>query len=121
MTLGEAQRLFPALLGRLLTYATTTAGVTVTMGECWRSPQQAAWNAAHSVGITHSLHCERLAVDLLCFRLVHGEWEYLSGGGEPEYRILGQFWKLLHPQNRWGGDFAHADPGHFSLAIDDRA
>jgi hypothetical protein len=116
-----ARLLFPEYLGRLLTYAATTAGIAVQMGECWRTPEQAQWNARHGKGIGHSLHIERLAVDLLCFRLVHGEWTYLTDGNDPEYKILGTVWKNYHPACRWGGDFAKPDAGHFSLAIDERA
>jgi hypothetical protein len=114
--------MFPEFLGLLLTYATSKAGIAIQMGECYRTPEQAEWNAAHGLGIRNSLHTERLAVDLLCFRLVHGSWEYLTDGTAPEYRILGNFWKTLHHACRWGGDFpAHPDAGHFSLTYDTRA
>jgi hypothetical protein len=113
----EARLLFPTLLGRLLTFAADN-GIPVQLGECYRTPQQAAWNAAHGKGIATSLHTERLAVDLLCFRKHSGKWTWLQVGNEPEYRALGEHWESLHPDCAWGGRFN--DAGHFSLRIDNR-
>lgn len=116
---GDAQLLFPRLLGKLLTYAAESAGIALKMGECHRTPEQAKWNAEHGLGIANSLHTERLAVDLLCFREIGGKWVWLKTGAEPEYRVLGNYWKGLHPDCAWGGEFG--DPGHLSLRIDGRS
>lgn len=117
MSLIDAQLLFSRLLGKLLGYA-DQAGIAVTMGECFRTPVQAAWNAQHGLGSAHSLHMDRLAVDLLAFRREAGQWAWLSSGTEPEYRLLGGFWTRLHPDCRWGGDFTtKPDPGHFSITF----
>jgi hypothetical protein len=91
------------------------------MGECYRTPQQAAWNAAHGLGISRSLHTERLAVDLQCYRQFSGAWRWLSVGNEPEYAALGAYWQTLDPLCAWGGTFTKRDPGHFSLRHDGRA
>lgn len=117
---GDAQLVFPRLLGKLLVYA-DESGTAVKMGECQRTPEQAQINARKGTGIADSLHLDRLAVDLLCFRQVRGIWTWLRAGTEPEYRMLGDAWKKLHPNCAWGGDWTHPDPGHFSLRIDARA
>jgi len=85
----------------------------VTLGEAWRTPQQAALNAQDGKGIRDSLHCERLAVDLNLFQdgnyLMHTE----------QYRALGEWWKTLGPAYRWGGDFkSRPDGNHFSITPD---
>ena len=88
-------------------------GYTVTFGEAWRTPQQAALNAADGKGITHSLHIERLAIDLNFFR----EGQYIQDGSQ--LRELGEWWKALGPKYRWGGDFQHLPDGnHFSISPD---
>lgn len=115
LSLIEAQFLFSRCLGQLLVYA-DESGSLVTMGECYRSPEEAARLHALGAGIRNSNHCKRLAVDLLCWRLKHGEWIWLRDGTEPEYRILGNKWKSLSKFTRWGGDFiTRPDPGHFSV------
>ena len=63
MTLGEKQRLFTRLIGKLIEYA-YGIGYELTFGDAYRSPEQAKLNAAAGKGIVNSLHCERLAIDL---------------------------------------------------------
>lgn len=89
-------------------------GFDVTLGEAWRTPQQAEWDAQHGTGIAHSLHIERLAIDLNCFRA----GIYITDG--TQLAPLGKWWKSLGPNYRWGGDFTHvpADGNHFSLSPD---
>jgi hypothetical protein len=88
-------------------------GLTVTLGEAWRTPQQAQWNADHGTGIAHSLHIERLAIDLNCFKA----GAYITDGAQ--LAPLGEWWKSLGPNYRWGGDFHHLPDGnHFSLSPD---
>jgi hypothetical protein len=88
-------------------------GYGVTMGECWRTPEQALLNAKHGIGIVHSLHIYRLAVDINLFN----NGALLPG---PEgYEQLGTWWKTLGPRYRWGGDFPKLkDYNHFSLSPD---
>src|SRR5882672_5406600 len=88
-------------------------GYTVTLGEAWRSPQQAQWDADHGTGISHSLHASRLAIDLNFFK----GGVYIKDGSL--LADVGAWWKSLGPAYRWGGDFAHlVDGGHFSLSPD---
>ena len=86
-------------------------GYQCTYGEAWRSPEEAAIQAAKGAGIVHSLHTERMAIDL-------NAW---SDGKElvsaDDYRPLGEQWKSMHPLARWGGDFTRVDADHFSLTF----
>ena len=111
MTEGDLQRLFVPLVAQLITWA-YAQGYQLTFGEAWRTPEQAAWNAAHGTGILHTLHLERLAVDFNLFK--DGVW--LTD--PDDFRPLGEFWTSLHPDACWGGEFG--DPGHFSLAFGGR-
>lgn len=88
-------------------------GYVVTLGEAWRTPQQAQWNADHGTGIAHSLHIERLAIDLNFFKA----GAYITDGSQ--LKDIGEWWKLLGPNYRWGGDFQHlSDANHFSISPD---
>lgn len=88
-------------------------GYTVTMGETWRTPQQAALNASDGKGIAHSLHIERLAIDLNFFK----DGQYVQDGSL--LKEVGEWWKTLGPKYRWGGDFQHLPDGnHFSITPD---
>lgn len=96
----------------LLIQQAAILGYTVTLGEAWRTPEQAQWNADHGTGIAHSLHMERLAIDLLLFK----DGAYLTGA--EGYTELGEWWKAQGPTYRYGGDFATRDYGHFSITPD---
>jgi hypothetical protein len=88
-------------------------GFTVTLGEAWRTPEQAQWNADHGKGISHSLHMERLAIDLNFFK----NGAYITDGSQ--LKEVGEWWKSLGTSYRWGGDFSHLPDGnHFSITPD---
>lgn len=89
-------------------------GYTVTLGEAWRTPEQAQWNADHGKGIACSLHLERLAIDLNV--MVGGVYQVNDSTGC--YTALGAWWKTLGPMYFWGGDFKLVDLDHFSLSPD---
>lgn len=109
MTLSEKQRLFTKLLGQLITWA-YQQGYELTLGDAYRSPQQAAFNASAGTGIAKSLHTQRLAIDLNLF--VNGVYQTDSHA----YKPLGDFWKALNTDCCWGGDFqTRADGNHFSI------
>lgn len=108
MTLGEKQRRFTELVGRLIIWA-YDEGYELTFGEAYRTPEQAALNAKKGSGIANSLHTSRLAIDLNLF--INGE--YITG--TDAYKPLGEYWKELDPECCWGGDFSRPDGNHFSL------
>lgn len=111
MTLGEKQRLFMQLIGKLLTWVYTpeSDGWAVTCAEFYRTPEQAALNAQKGVGISKSLHTLRLAADLNLF--IGGVYQTDS----EVYHEMGEYWESLHPLCRWGGRFSKPDGNHFSL------
>jgi D-alanyl-D-alanine carboxypeptidase len=88
-------------------------GYTVTLGEAWRTPQQAQWNADHGLGIAHSLHMDRLAIDLNFFK----DGVLVTDGST--LKPVGDWWKSIGPNYRWGGDFTTLPDGnHFSISPD---
>lgn len=126
MRLGEKQELFAHLLPSLIRKA-EALGYKVRMGEVLRFEQQARWNSEHcrtckrtkedpvhatehgfrAIGILHSLHRQKLAVDLILFARGKPLWDAGS------YRALGEWWEQKHALARWGGRFR--DSGHFSI------
>lgn len=112
LTLRQKQSLFMRLLARLLVEI-DLRGYEVTGGELFRSPEEAARLAKAGKGITTSLHCQRLAIDLHLFKDGH----YLTS--TESHRQFGEFWEQLHPLCRWGGRFK--DGNHYSLTHGGRA
>jgi D-alanyl-D-alanine carboxypeptidase-like protein len=112
MTLGEKQRLFTKLVGQLIAWSYQN-GFELTFGDAYRSPEQAALNAAKQSGIASSLHTQRLAIDLNLF--IDGAYQSASEA----YKPLGDYWKSLDPGCCWGGDFVtRSDGNHFSITHD---
>lgn len=114
MTPRQRQSLFVRLVARLIEWSYAN-GYELTFGEAWRTPEQAKINAASGAGISNSLHIDRLAIDLNLFR--DGRW--LSA--TEDFAPLGAYWKSLHEDCRWGGDFTkRKDGNHFSITPDGR-
>lgn len=109
-TLGQRQRRFLPLVAKLIDFA-YAQGFELTAGELYRTPEQAALNAKTGAGIGHSLHTQRLAVDLQLFK----DGVYLTQ--TDAYKSLGEFWEGLDPDAAWGGRFTRADGNHFSLSF----
>lgn len=115
MTLGEKQRLFARLTGALIVYAYEN-GYELTYGDAYRDPRvHGQVGEKKSYSSAKSVHKDRLAVD---FNLFHGG-QYMTSS--EAHRPLGEFWKSLHPDCRWGGDFSTPDGNHYSMAHDGRA
>lgn len=87
-------------------------GYEVTLGEAWRTPQQAVWNAANGIGTSTSLHIDRLAIDLNLFK----DGRYITN--EEGHSELGPWWEALNSDHRWGGRFTKRDWNHYSLSSD---
>lgn len=105
-SLRQKQSRFVKCVGLLIERA-YQQGYELTFGEAWRTPEQAAHNAATGKGIRSSLHIERLAIDFNLFR-----------GGKfldrtEDHKPLGEYWESLAPDCRWGGRFG--DGNHYSL------
>ena len=108
LNLSEKQRLFAKLLGNLLAHI-YAQGDEITLGEAYRTPEQAALNAQKGSGIANSLHTQRLAIDLNLWQA--GKWATDSAAHKP----YGEWWKQQHPLCRWGGDFKKPDGNHYSI------
>lgn len=106
MTLSERQQLFAQNVSRLIQFV-YTSGNACTLGEAYRTQEQAEWYAAKGIGSKNSLHCKRLAIDLNLFK----DGVYLNKSDD--YEFLGNYWYSLHEDNRWGG--AGGDGNHFSM------
>jgi hypothetical protein len=108
MTLSILQQDFARNIAHLI-LRIYESNYACTLGEAYRTQEQAEWNAAKGIGIKDSLHCKRLAVDLMLFK--DGVW---CTDGE-SYRPFGEYWKTLNSLNRFGGDFARKDWVHFEM------
>lgn len=109
MKLSTKQQIFAENVGKLLAWIYKREGWGVTFAEAYRTPEQARRNAERGVGIVKSLHCQRLAIDLNLF--INGKYMTKTSDHAP----IGAYWKLLHPLNRWGGDFRRRDGNHYSM------
>lgn len=108
MLLSELQRLFARDTVLLFQYI-DEEGYAFTYGEAMRSAEQAEIYAKSGKGITDSLHCKRLAIDINIF---NEKGEYLDD--TKSYTKFGCFWEHLSPSNRWGGNFkSRVDGNHF--------
>jgi len=88
-------------------------GFYLSLGEAYRTPEQAELYAEQGKGIKNSLHIKRLAIDLNLFT---SDGKYLTES--KDYEPFGIFWESLDPQNQWGGNFTKRgghidDPDHF--------
>ena len=108
MTLLEQQQLFSSLIPGLINQA-IILGFQVTLGEAFRTPEQAKWNEEHGKGISNSLHLSRLAIDLLLFK----DGQYITNSND--YLPLGEWWENQNILCAWGGRFSSVDGNHFSL------
>jgi len=101
----DQQQLFTFNIGKLISFA-YSMDYKLTFGESFN-----ANGIGHMKG---SLHYIRLAQDFCLFK----NDSYLTNSGD--YFQLGQYWKSLHPLNRWGGDFSNPDGNHFSMEHEGR-
>ncbi len=108
MSLNKKQVRFTATLGRFLVWCADN-GFEVIGAELYRTPEQAEIYARQGKGIKKSVHRKKLAIDL--FRLKDGTitWD------TEDYRTMGEKWKTMDPDARWGGDMRRRDAVHFSF------
>jgi hypothetical protein len=122
-TLSQKQQRFSWLVAKMIIYA-NEAGYGITLGECYRTKEQAAIYAKEGKGIANSVHCDRLAIDINLFR----DGKYLTDISH--YKILGDWWVIQYADCKWGGNFMimikrklipNPDPCHFSFEYAGRA
>lgn len=112
MTLHQKQAIFAQQIARLIRSA-AVMGYEVALGEAYRTPEQAALDAAKGSGIKNSLHTRRLAMDLMLFK----NGVFLTDSAD--YEPLGRVWESMstpEAQCCWGGRFHKPDGDHFSIA-----
>lgn len=113
MTLLATQQKFSFLIAKLILKA-YELGYEITLGQAYRSEEQAKVYAAENKGIANSLHTQRLAIDLNLFR----GGKYLAES--EDHRTLGMLWKGFGPiygvDTAWGGDFTKPDGNHYSIS-----
>lgn len=112
MAIRQEQEKFALHLANLIEWIFKN-NCTVTLGEAWRTNEQAMIYAKQGKGIINSLHCQRLAVDLNIFDASGKLFQTVE-----EYRKAGEYWQSLDKQNRWGGIFRErADANHFERQL----
>ena len=108
MTLNDKQHIFAMNLAKLLQHV-ESLGLTCSVGEVFRTKEQAEIYVKQGKGILDSQHCKKLAVDLFLF----SNGKFLQK--KEDYKLLGEYWESLHPDNRWGGRFPRVDSIHFEM------
>lgn len=109
VTLGQKQRLFTRLVGLLIEYAYRN-GYELTLGDAYRDPRvHGEVGVKKSYSSAVSVHKQRLAIDMNLF--MGGSYLTDSAAHKP----LGEYWKSLHHDCRWGGDFKEPDGNHYSM------
>lgn len=107
-TLRQKQSRFARAVANLI-IAAEKKGYEVTLGDAYRNPEYAEEVKKKSGGLgAKSLHCQRLAIDLMLFR----DGKYLRT--TDDYKELGLWWESQGAEYSWGGRFS--DGNHFSFA-----
>ena len=106
MKLSEKQQHFTLMIADLICWS-YGMGIELTFGEAWRTKeQQEIYFKSGKSKTMDSKHLERLAVDFNVF--IKGEYRT----DKASYEALGNHWKSLDPNNKWGGDWGW-DANHF--------
>jgi len=88
-----------------------SSGYYCTLGEAFRTKEQALINAQRHIGILDSQHRDRLAIDL---NLFSQKREYLNKS--EDYLLIGKYWESLSKFNKWGGRSKKLPDGnHFEM------
>lgn len=109
MKTSDKQWQFLQDVAMLIHYA-SSQGFKLTGGELWRTDeQQEIYLKDGKSQVKRSNHQDRMAIDFNLF--VH---EKIQWSKNKYWKQLGDFWKSLRPENRWGGDYKTlSDPYHF--------
>lgn len=102
------QEAFARNVAKLINFINAN-GYQCTIGETFRTKEQAALDAKLGIGIKDSNHMYRLAIDLNIFKA----GKYLNK--TEEYKFAGVFWESLNRANEWGGRWKRADANHFEM------
>jgi hypothetical protein len=102
-----AQSIFAKNVALLIQFI-LAQGYFISFSEAWRPQVTANYYAGKHIGISHSLHCERLAIDL---NLHDASGKYLTD--KKHYQAAGAYWESLDKKNLWGGHFTSGTIGDF--------
>lgn len=105
----DLQKIFAINAARLILFI-YESGYTCTLGEAYRTKEQAELYAQQGKGIRNSAHCNRMAIDL---NLFSPSDKYCTN--QKDYEQFGIYWEQLYDGNRWGGRFQRMDSGHFEM------
>jgi len=110
MTLFDKQTIFAENVQHLIWYI-GSIGHRCTLGEVYRTKEQAEIYVKAGKGILDSLHCKKLAIDINIF---DNQGNYLTDIQSLE--PFGKYWESLNKLNRWGGRFKELpDADHFEM------
>lgn len=111
MSLRKEQSEFVKCIGSLIEYA-YSKNYELTFGDAYRDPRvHGPWGRKESYSSAYSVHKMKLACDFNLFvdnkyiQNYHAAWD-----------DLGSYWKSLHKNACWGGDFSIRDYNHFSFS-----
>lgn len=109
--------IFPKTLGdrrRLVSFGWSLLIQEITRREFFAAFDTVKTDATGQGHLATGCHPMGLAADIL---LYSPQMDYLTDSSD--YKQFGDYWKLLHPLFRFGGDFSNPDGNHFSiLALD---
>ena len=109
MTLGDAQREFSRHIVYLKIHM-LAMGYEFTDGDAYRDERaHGAYGKKASYSSAESQHKLRLANDINLFK----DRKYLTETSD--HQLFGTYWKAIHPDNVWGGDFKRTrkDGNHY--------
>jgi hypothetical protein len=113
MKLSEQQMIFTYNVAQLIEYIYANQ-YYATFGDAYRAPELAEIYAKQGKGIKDSLHSQRMAIDL---NLFDKDKKYVTD--KESYQRFGNYWKSLHKNNVWGGDWVKlVDSNHFEMKLD---
>ena len=107
------QYVFAVNVAKLIMFI-NSKGYQCTIGNTFRSREEALLMKKEGKGIADSNHCYRMAIDLNLFK----DKTYLTQ--VKDYKFAGEYWESLDKSNEWGGRWTKSaqgkvfsDPGHF--------
>lgn len=109
MTLQQKQAIFAQNIAKLITHI-FSLGYSCSLGEVYRTKEQAEIYVKQGLGILDSLHCKKLAIDI---NLFDKDGNYLTD--TRYYKEVATFWDSLNPLNRSGINFKRVDSNHFEM------
>lgn len=110
MSLNRKQARFTYKIAQLICWANEELHVQLIGAELFRTKEQAEIYKEQGKGILNSVHRKKLALDMFVYKNGTISWDI------EDYRPIGEKWKTMDPDARWGGDMLNRrDSVHFSF------